>query len=67
MMGDLTLPRQLGVPVRVSLHVMYTCVHVCAPTLACMCRGMYVYFFTVLYENTPSRYQLSSLSGGFFF
>ena len=46
------------------VHV-YT--HVCAPTLACICRGMYVYFFTVLSENTPSGYQLSSLSGGFFF
>lgn len=60
-------PRQLGVPVHAALHVTYMCVHVCAPTLACMCRGMYVYFFTVLDENTPSWYQLSSLSGGFFF
>lgn len=47
-----------------ACHVhVYT--HVCAPTLACICRGMYVYFTTVS-ENTPSWYWLSSLSRGFF-
>ena len=29
MTADLTLPRQLGVPVRVALHVTYMCIHMC--------------------------------------
>ena len=39
-------PRQLGVPVHAALHVTYMCVHVCAPTLACMCLPSSSYSYT---------------------